>query len=333
VFRIDVRRAAFLAALVVGLVSACAPPPLEDDDVTVLIPLAQARALLPAGQVMRREVFDQLHPLTVVDEPDALWAGLAVVGVRLDPCFTEGSTAGPCRPQVRLVLQPVMDESGRWTTRDAAVHLFFEVDAANLLRHVEALATARHRRSAEDRLAALRRAVIELVAAGRFSKATQMSVHASNEAWIFAAFSMEGGLATPLALPTLGTLKHHVTSTGGDVGLTATLIPASSVEPAFSKATATAPTDAAREALVRLEAPDGHNPGTVDCGGCHLAATARWHWSSGEDRARLDASFSDTRNLRALGYFFERPAVSPRTRLETTASRRGFERLQQEMTR
>ncbi|MDX2010821.1 MAG: hypothetical protein SFW67_11540 [Myxococcaceae bacterium] len=128
-------------------------------------------------------------------------------------------------------------------------------------------------------------------------------------------------------------LEHHVTSTGGTSRLEATLIPASMMERSFSSATSgKGPVDDARPSLDRLESPEVHNPGTVDCGGCHLASTARWHWSSTEARAGLDPSYADTRNLRALGYFFDQPAISPRTRLETAASLRAFERLQRKLT-
>jgi hypothetical protein len=313
-----------LAALA-GAISACAPTALEPDDVTHLVRLASARALLPASAVMSRGVFDQLHPLTVVDEPDALWSALSVVGVRADPCFIEGAAGASCRPQLRLVLQPVMEGRAGLTTRDAAVHLFFEVRGDELLEAVETLATARQRSGVESAAwrSTLRTTVERLVENGQRSKVTQMSVHASNEAWIFGGFNLDGSTLTAVPIPTLGKLEHHVTSTGGTSRLSATLIPGSMMEPAFSNAAAgKGPAEDARASLDRLESPDAHNPGTVDCGGCHLASTARWHWSTPERRAGIDPSFADTRNLRALGYFFDRPAVSPRTRLETAASLR-----------
>jgi hypothetical protein len=321
--------------VMVSTLIACSTIALEPDDVTRLVPLSEAKRLLPASAVMRREVFDQLHPLTVVDEPDALWSALAVVGVRADPCFVEGDAGAPCRPQLRLVLQPVMEGASGVTTRDAAVHLFFELRADELLEAVERLAAARLRFGVESAewKSTFGGAIEGLVARGQRIKVTQMSVHASNEAWIFGGYSQEGRMLTAVPIPTLGKLEHHVTSTGGTNRLVATLIPGSMMEPSFSNATSgKGGVDDARASLDRLESPDAHNPGTVDCGGCHLASTARWHWSTPETRTGMDLSFADTRNLRALGYFFQQPAISPRTRLETSASLRGFERLQRKMT-
>lgn len=294
--------------------------------------------MLPGAQVLPRELFDQLHPLTVVDEPDALFGALAVVGLRADPCFIEGATSSPCRPQLRLVLQPVFQAPEGVTTRDAAVHLFFEVDAPTLLEHVQEVARLRARFGGlferPEARAAFTSRVKALAIRARLSKVTQMSVHASNEAWIFGGFALDGATLVQQRLPTLEKKEHHVSSTGATRTLTATLIPRSVIEPEFSQAMTEGRRDdtGLSAALDRLESATGHNPGTVDCGACHLASTARWHWAASGapvdgTGAPIDASYADSRNLRALGYFFTQPAISPRVRRETAASLSAFDAL------
>ncbi|HEY1088165.1 MAG TPA: hypothetical protein VGE37_10740, partial [Archangium sp.] len=130
----------------------CAPPAVVEQDVSFLVPLDQARGFLAASAsggdgaaLLDRALFDRLHPLTVTDEPDALYAALSTVAVRFDACFTEGRGEPPCRPQVRLVLQPVFDSADGVTTRDAAVHLFFSVTTEELDAAVRALSSERTR--------------------------------------------------------------------------------------------------------------------------------------------------------------------------------------------
>lgn len=335
---------ALVTSAVLGLI-ACAPPRPVTHDVAFLVPLEDARSVLPASRVLPRAAFDALHhPLTVVDEPDELYRALAAVSVRLDACFQEGTNPGPCQPQVRLVLQPVFDEATGPTTRDAAVHAFYAVTEAQVLAAARSLATARTQRglSVPEQIegphpgfadATWRRALEEqllpLLDPTRLVRVTSMSVHASNQAWVFEGADYVDGQPVRIAIPTLGgALDAHVTSTGGTGALEVTIDPGSSVEGplmpviapgGLARATA-AELAAAATSVERLENPAVHNPGTVDCATCHVAALAQRAFVG--RGVALDASvpapesFADTRNLRAFGYFFARPAVSPRAARE-----------------
>ena len=333
---------------------ACGPPPVLTQDVSFLVPLEQSRTFLPAATVLPRAHFDRLHPLTVVDEPDALYSALSVVAVRLDACFREGVMPGPCQPQVRLVLQPVFEEAKVLTTRDAAVHLFFSTTEAQLLTLLRSMSTLRAQKgiSPPDALAAphpgfadetfvraMRAEMLPFVGAGELVRITSMSVHASNQAWIFAGSNLINGEPSDIAIPTLtGATEDHVTSTGSSGALEVTIDPESPMEPALmpvlasgglSRATAEE-LAAAATSVQRLENPAAHNPGTVDCAACHVAAlTQRALSKQGITVAgSLGASgaYDDTRNLRAFGYFFSAPAISPRVQRETAVVRDDFAR-------
>lgn len=344
----------FAPLVVLASVLACGPAPIVTQDVSFLVPLEQSRTFLPASTVLPRAQFDRLHPLTVVDEPDALYGALSVVAVRLDACFREGVTPGPCQPQVRLVLQPVFEEAGVVTTRDAAVHLFFSTTEAQLLAVVKSMSTLRTERrlSVDDALTAphpgfadaafvksLRTTLLPLLEERALVRITSMSVHASNLAWIFAGADLVNGQPRDIAIATLGTTtEDHVTSTGKEAALEVTIDPSSPMEPALMPVVApmgltrSTPSElaAAATSVQRLEDPATHNPGTVDCATCHVAALAQRALSkkgvtvSGSLGA--SSAYDDTRNLRAFGYFFSAPAISPRVQRETVLVREDFAR-------
>ena len=349
-----------LQLLLVVTFFGCAPPALVDQDVSFLVQLEQARGFLPASgsagdgaPLLDRALFDRLHPLTVTDEPDALYAALSTVAVRLDACFVEGRGDLPCRPQVRLVLQPVFDSADGVTTRDAAVHLFFAVTTDEIDEAVRALSAARSRHDVrvEDGLngphpgfqnaawaEAARKVLLPLLKRDRVVRATVMSVHASNQAWIFAGVEVAGTGFTDIAVPTLEPAHEaHVTSTGALDQLAITLDPPSAaeaslaqvLEPMAREKATPADFDATARALERLEDPAAHNPGTVDCAACHVSPTAKWFLSKKfavpvDDSAAVSDVYSDSRALRAFGYFFQTPAISPRVLRETRAVRADF---------
>lgn len=350
-------RSLFLVPL---LAVGCAPPPLAlvDQDVSFLVPLEQSRSFLAATQpggdgaaLLDRALFDRLHELTVTDEPEALYAALATVAVRLDACFVEGRGEQTCRPQVRLVLQPVFDSAAGPTTRDAAVHLFFSSTTQELDDAVRALSLARSQRGVkvEAGIASshpgfatsawvddVRGVLLPLLRRDRVVRATGMSVHASNEAWIFSGFEVASGTFTEIEIPTLAPAHEgHVTSSGQKEQLRITLDPptvaeaalTSVLEPLSREKATPAEVDQGLRAIERIENPALHNPGTIDCAACHVAPTAKWFLANKSSLAiegSVSDTYSDSRNLRAFGYFFQAPAVSPRVARETSAVRADF---------
>lgn len=316
--------------------------PVSRADTTFLLPLTSPLTAATEGRhgiLVPRAHFDAItrhEPLTRTDEPDALYDNLRVVAVRLDPCFVEARQVKDCPSQVRLVLQPTFAN----TTRDAALHAFYSVPRKDLRALAQDLLALRTRASAApgdtiashpapDAAAAL---VLKHIGQDRLTRITHMSVHASNEAWVFAGFDIDpetgrradlfvpGGVETPAHD---FRFEQHLTSTGTDGELAASLIPDPVIEPDIAaflderrRDSLTAESRAAAlAAFDRLLDPARHDPGTVDCASCHIASAAT-HFVTRIETS-LPSAYDDTKNQRMLGYYFDAPAVSPRVIAET----------------
>ncbi len=336
----------FILASLVSMFAACddhsAPwQPVARADVTFLLPLDGALSAGTEGRhgvLVPRDHFDAIFrhaPLTVTDEPDDLYANLRVVAVRLDPCFIESGVAEGCPSQVRLVLQPVMATNAGLTTRDAAVHAFYAVARSELRALAQDLLALRPTDAGNtiglhpDPTAAAA-LVLASVGEDRLTRVTHMSVHASNEAWVFAGFDIAAGRRESLFVPG-GTqtpahdfrFDQHLTSTGTDGELAATLIPEPAIEPDIAgflderrrDSLSAEARDTAIEALERLLDPAVHDPGTVDCASCHVASAAM-HFAH-RTNSTPPSPYDNTKNQRMLGYYFREPTISRRVLAET----------------
>jgi hypothetical protein len=316
-----------------------------------------------AGVLLPRAVLDALPELTVTDEPEDLYDALIVTGARLDPCFREGEGAPPCAANVRLVLQPIRpaleDEAapvGEPVARDAALHAFFAAtDAAELVAAVSALARARSDaghdgagpldvhpllRDADGR-ARVAAILLPLLGERRLTRVTATGVHAGNTAWTFAGIDVLGDDLLPMTIPrTGGAVEQHLISDALPGAIRAIVQPAPTAGDNFAvllddAAAGAAPlTDrqAAFDAAARVENPLWHNPGTVDCATCHVAAAARAvalardtltpspdAYTSATHDLTTSSAFADSRLIRAFGYRFRTLALSPRVVNESAA--------------
>lgn len=359
--------------LVVAALSACAPapPPLEMVDVTPVWPLPtsadlEARGYIVAamaadhGVVFPRAVFDATPALTRVDEPDVIYANLAVVGARIDPCFQEGFDEPPCEASVRLVLQTILPspaDPSLLEARDASIHAFYVAEQTQeILDAIAALATARVERSLDgtgpltvspllqddEGRKLVRQQLLRLIGGDRLVRVTSMEVHGDNTAWTFAGFAINeiGSFANADEV-----FAQHVLSVGTGGIIKASVDPelapgadnyAILLDEDDALAATLAQRQAAFDAAARVENPVLHNSGTIDCVSCHLAATAR---ATALGREELTASpeayvsdrydltpssaFTSTQLIHNLGYRFNILALSPRLVNETalTATR------------
>ncbi len=105
------------------------------NDISILIPLPKNETELnqliaTSPEIMPKKLFDSLPILTPMLAQNDLYSKyLKVVGLRFDPCFTSGFQPQICRPQIRLVWQPLVKTNNNYTTVDVAVHSFYEFDA------------------------------------------------------------------------------------------------------------------------------------------------------------------------------------------------------------
>lgn len=308
----------------------------QPGDVSFLVPLRSVADFGAAtqgghGTLLPQSQFDLLEPLTPTDKPEDLYANLDVVGVRLDPCFFEGSGEPTCSPQVRLVLQPVIDETSGPIARDATVHLFYAVPLAEVRELASQLVEVRLAAGGTGALGphvdpvSAAAEVLPYVGADRLIRATFVAVHASNQAWTFGGFDFVGDEAVEMLPPGVDEHEQHLTSTGGTTTLDATILPAPVIEPAIADymeeflrdAISDDAEQAAFEALERLLDPASHNPGTVDCASCHMATPAMHFAADERGLTPLPEAYANSQNQRMFGYFDTAPSVSPRVAAET----------------
>lgn len=322
--------------------SACATPVdrqlerAELADASFLVPLRGvpdfgATTEAGHGTLLPQDQYDLLEPLTPIDKPEDILLNLDVVAVRLDPCFFEGTGEPTCTPQVRLVLQPVFDDGDGVTSRDATVHLFYAVPLDEVRELASRLVGVRLDAGGSgdigehvDPEAAVAE-VLPHVGADRLTRMTFVAVHASNEAWTFGGFDFVDGSHTVIEPPGVDDHEQHLTSTGGTKTLDASILPTPTIEPAIvdylervlRDGIDAAEEDAALAALRRLQSPEAHNPGTVDCASCHMATPAL-RFAAGADGAGAPPDvYLNSQNQRMLGFFERAPAVSPRVVAET----------------
>lgn len=351
--RLDFSSRAKCCALValVLLVGACstvqdqAEITVAASDVSFLIALKavdnlNASTVAAHGVLMPRAYFDRVEALTRIDELDDLYDNLDVVGVRLDPCFFEGTSALTCEAQVRVVLQPVFDEEDGPIARDGTIHAFYAVQPAEVQRLAQQLAQLRidgngsteiGLHSAPNEAAAL---LLPYIGAERLTRLTFVSVHASDQAWSFGGFDVIDGELFDHSLIGVDAHEQHLTSTGGTEGLDATILPsplietdaASFMEASIRETLSTDERELAHESLRRLMDPRLHNTGTVDCATCHMA-TAAAYAVEGHLGLSVPDVYSNSQNQRMFGFFGRQESISPRVNAETDVVLEAFETL------
>jgi hypothetical protein len=293
-------------------------------DVSVLFPLprdAAATGLLGldapgrGGPLLSVARFTQVGFLREGDAPEAVYPGFRVVAARVDPCFPDvalmKSNPSACRPQLRLVAQPLsFDASVGTYVADDALHLVYELPPSEFEAFARDWVAVRTARSSD--LARPLDVHVEVEAQGLSGTvATELKrlilAHAGPEtlrrvtfmqgrfaSWTFGGVEMHGEAVSPVAI-------HGLPA---DAGTQTTVVPPSGVfsfEPASEDGevlsalagegtdgalfgavdpdvTLTASPEALRTALQRsldIDHPSKRNPDTADCSACHVAGRAR----------------------------------------------------------
>jgi len=287
------------------------------NDVSVLYPLPEwaARDTLLApnetgaqGALIPRASYDAAAPdlaLGFPFTPTDTYASLRVVGVRVDPCFpADASEAPACLRQIRLVLQPVIqDEAGALTTIDAAVHALYVLDDAlweDLLLDLGALRELTgggtqgqplqvHPVLSAEGLtgpyaSALRTLILKAAGEATLSELAFMVLTKVDTTWGFSKLKRLGTTFEPVVVPLLD-VQEQTTSMN--------LLDPAAVPPPRSFIISPAPTgslihlladtstdqslveSAVREALLIDNPTSPKNPQTMDCVSCHLATRNR----------------------------------------------------------
>ena len=323
------------------------PLPEVDADVAALIALDAVGA---GGALLPARVLDVTLPLSRFESPPP--GEVRVVAIRFDPCVPGGADADDCRPQLRLVAQPMVTFAGQPpTTIDAAIHLFYDLDPAALERVTAAVLALKTIAGdttfcqplgpnpvlrAQGLRGAYATALAEMVLAEcgetTLTRAAVMQLSRSGSTWTFATVDVTPSAVTPFEIPLLGDATQQSITVSDTTTGEAHLGP----EPAEGRLPLLLAPDwlaAAADADVRLalaeslaiEDPTEEHAGTRDCVSCHISHRARASAlalrpldlvataaSMPYDLTVLEATDVGLGSQRMLGYFGREPSLSPR---------------------
>lgn len=281
------------------------------NDVSVLLPLP-ARDEIPLllstqsrgdrGELLPFEVYQNLPRIVVGADPQVVYQeDLRVIGIRIDPCFTERGAPEGCRHQIRLVWQPVIASGKKSITVDAAMHSFYdlsETDWQSLLNRLRPLAgnapdegldvhpRIRQQGLSGQHWAELKKIVLDFAGAKNLTRVTAMSVDPFGTIWTFSGVDIKNSLMTRIQIPRA---KHVVQAFSIDLSNLSEFrtslrpspenaVPWMNLISHSQRALRESPESEIREALrqsLRIENPLLEDTASMDCVSCHIAQNVR----------------------------------------------------------
>ncbi|MDX2091416.1 MAG: hypothetical protein SFX73_26385 [Kofleriaceae bacterium] len=260
---------------------------------------------------------------------------LRLVAANVDPCFPSGKEgavdaqgASLCRPQLRYIFQPLVEQNGTVTTEDVTVHTFYEMDRATFVELVADLRAARTEELADDEpidvhpilraqgpegpyAKALETVMLDYAGAANLVKVTFIGLRGGGIGWQMGGVDFDGMTPTDMVVPETSVTRQELVNNATSGELDAAVDPetrfSTSMVPLLDSAAARASTDAElrqafRNALEIDNPATDLNPDTVDCASCHLATPAR-SWAE--------------RNLGFVAAEYEEAYSHPRWNLES----------------
>ncbi len=306
------------------------------------------------GTLFPRELFLQIPTFPATTDETLVLRLLRVVSLRFDAC---GGTPDDCRPEVRLVMQPIA-EDGR--AADSALHLFYAIDDFDA-----AVAALRELRALEPETAvdapldvhpslvaqgvggaygaALREVVLGLTGEDRLRRVTFfLRAPSTTPNWFMGGFEVEEGVMTTLDIEGVADSIQQVllTETGTTFAYDVNP-PGASPEDGrafFSTEAMAAATDAERQATMasylRVDNPAVYVPDQLSCVGCHLSTVVTTaaerdyglqasdfpddaYTSTARDLQLRGGAGANATSLRGFGWFDFDAMISRRTVNET----------------
>ena len=286
---------------------------LSLNDVSILLPLPPPGQwnLLPSASSIGARGF--LLPVNIVAEVprlisestnEEIYNRLHAVGIRLDPCFTEGHGPVRCQPQIRMVWQILADNENTTSTIDASLHTFYPVSKEELQQLTEDILKLKTEFSVADDNAALgvhpviqqqglggeyyprmMQLIYNYVGEQNLSRVTFMTLFMTGNVWEFGGFDIKNSELIPITIPRISsTTQKLVNNALPAEWFRGGLVPAPDGaenlnfllrdSSKLSLQNEQQIIDAAKAAF-KFENPKLHNPGTVDCVSCHAAQPAR----------------------------------------------------------
>lgn len=316
---------------------------LDLNDVSILFPLPKlgdwnyipsASSTGDNGTLLPLDIVTQIPQLSPLVTNEEIYPSLHAVGVRIDPCFTEGHGPIKCQTQIRLVWQPLSNASKDTATFDVSLHTFYqltEVEFKSLVTQIKKLKLDLNLKAdfraplsinpiikengfTGEYYTRLIKIIYSFIGESNFSRVTFMQLSMGGNVWTFGGFDIADGKLEPIKIPRIGTTKQIFRNSAfpRPIWFIGGIVP----EPTdkenlniiardsrkLSPQDEDAIIEAAKSAF-KFENPKLHNPGTVDCVSCHVAQPAKiwalrqYPWLQLDNISR-DYIYTSTINLR-----------------------------------
>lgn len=307
-----------LCALLVALAHAPASAGWGMNDATVVYPLPRTgegmnHMLAPqeqgaGGPLLPQKIWRRIPAINQGENAARTYRNLRAVAVRFDPCFR---VEGNCRPQVRLVWQPI-DQAGYGSAlpygleaKDAAVHTFHALTPAAFSRMMAEYDLFSRRATAvpddqplqvhpairqqglDGRFAqGLRQLLLKYCGADNLWRVTSMSTLVGGDQWEFRGFNIVDGEPVDIVIPRTGNAtrqSYFMSSPSERDYANGKIAPAPVGEDNLnlvlrdSRSLGRHGIDTLRglgESVARIENPDTHSPDSMDCVTCHASQVA-----------------------------------------------------------
>lgn len=314
------------------------------NDVSVLLPLPQMGnwGLLPKpeslggkGALLTREIFNQVPQLLAFASNDDIYSAMHAVGIRIDPCFTEGHGPVKCQTQIRLIWQPLSNADTDTSTFDASLHTFYQLTEAefkSLVDELKKLKATTNNGSEGEALGInptiksqglggayytrFIKIIYSYIGIENFSRVTFMQLSMTGNVWIFGGFDYKNSELQPIQIPRINSFKQTFKNSAAPrpIWFIGGMTPEPTQPENFNVLTRDsrklAPQDEAAiieaaKSAFKFENPKLHNPGTVDCVSCHVAQPAKiwamrqYPWLQLDSLSR-DITYSSKLNIRNM---------------------------------
>ncbi len=298
---------------------------VERADVAILYPLPTTidQLIKPDEQAAFGALFPEpLFPTSIGPvDTGTTYADLRLVALRLDPCSARKS----CNSEVRAIFQPVISIGGEVTVADGAIHVFYDMPAAELdqfLKQILVLKKSHGRGIAygdtlgvQPILAAtgldgefargLHDLVLEHLGESRIERFTEQNHQIpARDRWDFYLFGRVGADLVRQTIEKASTDEQQVTGqpadplvAGGIAGVNPTLdSPLIAVVDETRPPGVTAAIESGFARAVELQDPSKETSESVDCVSCHLTEGAR-RVGAAEYNLTPTGEFQSTRSL------------------------------------
>lgn len=275
------------------------------DEYSDLIKVSDQENLLP------KKYFD-LIPFLTNTSNELIYPTLRVMGVRIDPCFTEGHGPVPCEQQIRFIWQPISINSSKSpSTVDASLHVFYKLEndeLGQILKKFENLNSRFNYETSSNELnvhpglikyglnssygSEFKKILLKAVENKKIQRITFMKLKGMDDIWHFGGLNfsqLENGSEqiTKIKIPGTNVIMqeflNELSVRPDPTQFFGGIFPEMETNPEFHDIIRDSSVGNYTEEQIRtalntvadFENPLKNNPGTLDCASCHIASSVK----------------------------------------------------------